>query len=65
MALMQAYQADILKDLDKCPLDDIMELHKATDFYLCVTKETARAIGCSDNYGSHGETSVAYLIGDK
>ncbi len=50
MALMQAYQADFLKDLDEgegpTP-GDLAELRRAADLSLRVTKETARAIGRS------------------
>lgn len=50
MALLQAYQADLLKDLDEgegpTP-EDVAELRRATDLSLRVTKETARAVGRS------------------
>ncbi|XDV15099.1 hypothetical protein PO909_015239 [Leuciscus waleckii] len=50
MAILQAYQADLLKDFDEgegpTP-EDIAELRKATDLSLRATKETARAIGRS------------------
>ncbi len=50
MALMQAYQADFLKDLDEgegpTP-GDLAELRRAADLSLRVTKETARAFGRS------------------
>ncbi|CAM4710214.1 unnamed protein product [Leuciscus chuanchicus] len=50
MAVLQAYQADLLKELDEgqgpSP-EDIVELRKATDLSLRITKETARAIGRS------------------
>lgn len=47
MAIMQVYQADLLKDLDvseRVKPDDIQELRQA-DLFLCVTKETVRTIG--------------------
>ena len=50
MALLQAYQADLLGDLDRSEgvnSDDIRELRRATDLSLRATKETARAIGRS------------------
>lgn len=50
MAVLQAYQADLLKDIDEgegpTP-EDIAELRKAADLSLRVTKETARAVGRS------------------
>ncbi|CAM4567192.1 unnamed protein product [Leuciscus chuanchicus] len=50
MAILQAYQADLLGDLDKgenIDIEDIKELRRATDLSLRATKEAARAIGCS------------------
>ncbi|KAL0204540.1 hypothetical protein M9458_002558, partial [Cirrhinus mrigala] len=50
MAVLQAYQADLLKDLDEgdeIKKDDITELRRAADLSLRATKETARAIGRS------------------
>ncbi|KAL0162259.1 hypothetical protein M9458_041655, partial [Cirrhinus mrigala] len=50
MAVLQAYQADLLKELDKgeeIKTEDITELRRATDLSLRATKETARAIGRS------------------
>ncbi len=50
MAVLQAYQADLLKELDEGEgfgADDICELHRTTDLSLRATKETARAIGRS------------------
>ncbi len=50
MALMQAYQADFFKDLDEGegPISgDLVELRRAADLSLRVTKETACAIGHS------------------
>lgn len=50
MAVLQAYQADLLKDIDEgegpTP-EDIAELRKAADLSLRVTKETARAVSHS------------------
>ncbi|KAL0159829.1 hypothetical protein M9458_043554, partial [Cirrhinus mrigala] len=46
MAVLQAYQADLLKELDES--DEISrELRRAADLSLRATKETARAIGRS------------------
>ncbi len=50
MAVLQAYQADLLKEMDEgddIKNDDIAELRRATDVSLRATKETARAIGRS------------------
>ncbi len=50
MAVLQAYQADLLKDLDEgegFSAEDIRELRKTADLSLHATKETARAIGRS------------------
>ncbi|KAL1256647.1 hypothetical protein QQF64_012192 [Cirrhinus molitorella] len=50
MAVLQAYQADLLKDLDAREgkeSDEVAELRRATDLSLRATKETARAIGHS------------------
>ncbi len=50
MAVLQAYQADLLKELDEgegFSAEDIGELRKATDLSLRATKETARTIGRS------------------
>ncbi len=50
MAVLQAYQADLLKEMDKgddIKNYDIAELRRATDLSLQATKETARAIGRS------------------
>ncbi len=50
MAVLQAYQADLLKDLDEGEgfnVEDICELRKTADLSLCATKETARATGRS------------------
>ncbi len=45
--MLQAYQADLLRDLDEVCSDDIKELRRATDLSLRATKEMSRAIGCS------------------
>ncbi len=48
MSVLQAYQADLLKEMDEgedIKNDDIAELRRATDLSLRATKETARAIG--------------------
>ncbi len=50
MAALQAYQAELLGDLDEedtIKSDDITELRRATDLSLRATKETAKAIGRS------------------
>ncbi len=50
MSVLQAYQADLLKELDEreqVSSDDIAELRRTADLSLRATKETARAIGCS------------------
>ncbi|KAI2645589.1 Thromboxane-A synthase [Labeo rohita] len=50
MAVLQAYQADLLKELDESDeisQYDISELRRAADLSLRATKETARAIGQS------------------
>ncbi len=48
MAVLQAYQADLLKELDEgegINAEKISELRKTADLSLRATKETARAIG--------------------
>ncbi len=50
MSVLQAYQADLLKELDEreqVSSDDIAELRRTADLSLRATKETARAIGRS------------------
>ncbi|CAM4608253.1 unnamed protein product [Leuciscus chuanchicus] len=50
MGLLQAYQADLLKEVDdsgEVSFDDICEMRRAVDLSLRATKETARAIGRS------------------
>ncbi len=50
MSVLQAYQADLLKELDEgkqIKSDDIVELRRTADLALRATKETARAIGRS------------------
>lgn len=50
MAILQVYQADLLKDFDEgeeVQPDNIRELRRATYLSLHATKETARAIGPS------------------
>ncbi len=50
MAVLQAYQADLLKELDEgeqISSSDVGELRRTADLALRVTKETARAIGRS------------------
>lgn len=48
MSILQAYQADLLRDLEEVEgmgPDAVKELHWAKDLSLWATKETARAIG--------------------
>ncbi len=50
MSVLQAYQADLLKDLDQgqgLPLEAVTELRRTTDLALRATKQTAAAIGRS------------------
>ncbi len=50
MAVLQAYQADLLKDLDKgqgLSPDKVAELRRSKDLDLCATKQAATAMGRS------------------
>ncbi len=50
MAILQAYQADVLKEMDEgtgLTPEAVKELRRATDLALRATKYTARAVGCS------------------
>ncbi len=50
IAIPQAYQADVLKDMDEgtgLTPEAVKELHRATDLALRATKHTARAVGRS------------------
>ncbi|ROI15915.1 hypothetical protein DPX16_21618 [Anabarilius grahami] len=50
MAILQAYQADVLKEMDEgdgLMLEAVKELRRATDLALRATKHTACSIGCS------------------
>ncbi len=50
MAVLQAYQADLLKELDEgeeIKSENVQELRRTTDLSLRATKETAKAIGQS------------------
>ncbi len=50
MAVLQAYQADLLKDLDKgqgLSPDEVAELRRTTDLALRTTKQAATAMGRS------------------
>ncbi len=50
MAILQAYQADVLKEMDKgtgLTPEAVKELRRATDLALRATKHTARAVGRS------------------
>ncbi len=47
---LQAYQADVLKEMDEgtgLTPEAVKELRRATDLALRATKHTARAVGCS------------------
>ncbi len=62
MAVLQAYQADLLKDLDKgqgLSPDEVAELRRTTDLALRATKQAATAMGRSmAAMVVTGETSV-------
>ncbi len=48
MAILQAYQADVLKEMDEgtgLTPEAVKELRSATDLALRATKHTARAVG--------------------
>ncbi len=50
MAILQAYQADVLKEMDEgtgLTPEAVKELRRATDLALRATKHTAHAVGCS------------------
>ncbi len=50
MAILQAYQADVLKEIDEgtgLNPEAVKELHRATDLALRATKHTARSVGRS------------------
>ncbi len=50
MAILQAYQADFLKEMDEgtgLTPEAVKELRRATDLALRATKHTAHAVGCS------------------
>ncbi len=50
MAILQAYQADVLKEMDEgagLTPEAVKELRRATDLALRATKHTARAVGRS------------------
>ncbi|MGL5566558.1 MAG: hypothetical protein ACRDC4_12620, partial [Plesiomonas sp.] len=50
MAVFQAYQAELLKELDEgenVSSETVRELRRATDLALRATKHTARAVGRS------------------
>ncbi len=49
MAILQAYQADVLKEMDEgtgLTPEAVKELRRATDLALRATKHTTRAVGC-------------------
>ncbi len=55
MAVLQAYQADLLKDLDKgqgLSPDEVAELCRTTDLAVCATKQAATAMGslCTNSF---------------
>ncbi len=59
MAVLQAYQADLLKDLDKGPglsPDEVAELFRTTDLALRATKHCYGQV--YGGHGANGETSV-------
>ncbi len=61
MAVLQAYQADLLKDLDQgrgLPPEAVEELRRTTDLDLSATKQTA-ATSLDGGDGGYGETFVA------
>ncbi len=50
IAILQAYQADVLKEMDEgagLTPEAVKELRKATDLALRANKHTACAVGCS------------------
>ncbi|KAL0154438.1 hypothetical protein M9458_050260, partial [Cirrhinus mrigala] len=50
MGMLQAYQADVLKELDDAEgltHEAVKELRRATDLSFRATKDTARAVGRS------------------
>lgn len=50
MAVLQAYQADLLKDLDQGKIltpETVLKLCRATDLDFCATKQMACVIGPS------------------
>ncbi len=67
MAVLQAYQADLLKELDEgkwVNAEDIRELHKTDDLSPRATKETARAIGRSMSALVPAERHLWYFLLD-
>ncbi len=55
MAVLQAYQADLLKDLDKgqgLSPDEVAELCRTTDLAVRATKQAATAMGslCTNSF---------------
>ncbi len=53
MAILQAYQADDLKESGGLTPEAVKVFRKPTDLALRATKHTARAVGCSGGLGSH------------
>ncbi len=67
MAVLQAYQADLLIYLDEgedIKNYDITELCRATDLSLQATKETARPLGVHGSPGGHREAFVVDPVSD-
>ncbi len=62
MAILQAYQADVLKEMDEgtgLTPEAVKELRRATDLALRATKHTARAVGLYGGFGGRRTPSVA------
>ncbi len=66
MAILQAYQADVLKEMDEgtgLTPEAVKELRRATDLALRATKHTARAVG-HGGFGGPRTPSVAQFDRD-
>ncbi len=62
MAILQAYQADILKEMDEgtgLTPEAVKELRRATELALRATKNTARAVGAL--YGGFGGRGAPFV----
>lgn len=58
MAVHQAYQADLLRDLDEgqgMGPNAIKELRQATDLSLCATRDSPRYRPLNGSHGGNGE----------